>query len=106
VKATSNSFGDQHGARTLCVAEAVVAAETGKVLGAKLPVTRANRALTRFVRAIHQELLQLRVLRLCSNEDRNIRVCVLPQREEILVGRLGFGGVALQGVSSGEAQPG
>jgi hypothetical protein len=45
---------------------------------------------------------QLRVLRFTSNEDRNVGVSILPQRQEILIGRFGLGGVALQcvGVST------
>jgi hypothetical protein len=39
--------------------------------------------------------LQLRVLRFRSNEDRDARVSVFPEREEILIGRLG--GVAVAG---------
>jgi hypothetical protein len=48
-------------------------------------------------------LLQRRILRLRRDEDSNIRVGVFPKREEILVGRLGLGGVALQG-RTGEAK--
>jgi len=48
--------------------------------------------------------LQLRVFRFGSEEDRNVRVGVFPEREEILIGDAGFGGVALQGVGAGDAQ--
>jgi IPT/TIG domain len=51
---------------------------------------RQSNAVLRNVR-----LFQLRVLRLGSDENRNVRVRVLPQREEILIGRLGLGGVTL-----------
>src|SRR6266851_1522912 len=40
-------------------------------------------------------LLQLRVFGLSGDKDGNVRVSVFPKREEILIGRLGFGGVAL-----------
>ena len=33
--------------------------------------------------------MKLRVLRLGRDENRNVRVGVLPQREEILIGRVG-----------------
>ena len=36
------------------------------------------------------KLLQPRVLRFRSDEDRNVRVGVFPKREEILIGRLGL----------------
>jgi hypothetical protein len=49
-------------------------------------------------------LFQLRVLRFRSDENGNIRVSVLPKREEILIGRFGFGSVALQDVGASEAQ--
>jgi hypothetical protein len=39
--------------------------------------------------------MQLRVFRFCNNQDGNIRVGVFPKREEILIGRLGFGGVVV-----------
>ena len=42
-------------------------------------------------------LLQLRVLGLGFLQDGDVRVGVFPQCEEILIGRLGLGGVALQG---------
>ena len=49
-------------------------------------------------------LLQLRVFRLGGDEDWNVRVGILPEREEILIRRLGLDGVALQSVSAGEAE--
>jgi hypothetical protein len=48
------------------------------------------------------ELLQLRVLRLGLLEDGNVRVGVFPEREGILIGRLGLGGVALRGVGASD----
>ncbi len=39
-------------------------------------------------------LFQLRVLRFRGDENGNVRVGVFPEGEEILIGRLGFGGVA------------
>ena len=42
-----------------------------------------------------EKLLQLREFRLGLLEDGNVRVGVFPEREEILIGRLGLGGVAL-----------
>jgi hypothetical protein len=50
--------------------------------------------------------LQLRVLRFRSDEDGYVRVCVFPEREEILICRLGFGGVTLQGISACETEMG
>jgi hypothetical protein len=49
-------------------------------------------------------LVQFRVLRFCCNEDGNVRVGILPEREEILIGRLGFGGVALDGIGSADLE--
>ena len=51
-----------------------------------------------------RRLLQLRVFRFRSDEDGDVLVCVFPEREEILIGRLGFGGVASHGVGSSELQ--
>ena len=47
-----------------------------------------------------QKLLQLRVLRLRCDEDRNVRVGVFPKRQEILIRCLGFGRVALHCVGA------
>ena len=47
---------------------------------------------------------QLRVLSFRSDENRNVGVGVFPEREEILIGCLGFRGVALHGVGAGEAE--
>jgi len=41
-----------------------------------------------------KNLLQLRVLRFRSDENRNVGVGIFPKREEILIGRLDSGGVA------------
>jgi hypothetical protein len=41
-------------------------------------------------------LLQFCILRLGSDEDGDVRVGVFPEHEEILIRRLGLGGVALQ----------
>jgi hypothetical protein len=49
-------------------------------------------------------LFQFRVLCLSSDEDGNVGVRVLPKREEILIGRLGLGGVALHGVGASKAK--
>src|SRR4029077_16322970 len=51
-------------------------------------------------------LMKLRVLGICSDENRNVRVGVFPKREEILIGRLGLDGVALQYISATEAKMG
>ena len=48
--------------------------------------------------------MQLRVLRFRSDENRNVRVGVFPKREEILIGRLGLGGVALHGIGSADLE--
>ncbi len=45
-------------------------------------------------------LLQLRVLELGGDEDGDVRVGVFPQVEKILIRSAGFGGVALQCVST------
>src|SRR6266702_2601174 len=51
-------------------------------------------------------LLQFRVFRFRPLQDRNIRVRVLPQREEILIGRLRLNGVPLQHISATEVKMG
>jgi len=51
-----------------------------------------------------QPLLQLRVLGLCLHQDRDVGVGVLPQREEVLIGGAGFGGVARCREGAGEAK--
>jgi hypothetical protein len=43
------------------------------------------------------KLFQLGVLRFGSDEDGDVRVGVFPERQEIVIGRLGLGGVALAG---------
>ena len=50
------------------------------------------------------KLFQLRVFRFRSDEDGNIRVRVFPEHEEILIGRLGFCGVALYGIGTRKLQ--
>ena len=49
-------------------------------------------------------LLQLRIFRFRSYEDGDVRVGVFPQCEEIQIGRLGLGGVALHGVGSADLE--
>src|SRR5260370_42496001 len=49
-------------------------------------------------------LLQLGVFGLGGDEDGDVGVGVFPQRQKILIGRLGLGGVALQGISAGNAE--
>jgi hypothetical protein len=46
------------------------------------------------------------VLRFRSNEGWNVGVRIFPQRGEILIGRLGFGGVALHCVCACETETG
>jgi hypothetical protein len=50
------------------------------------------------------ELLQFGVLCLGLLQDGDVRVGVFPEREEILIGRLGLGGVALHGVGASETE--
>jgi hypothetical protein len=52
---------------------------------------------------VSKTLLQLRVLRFGFLQDRDVGVGVFPEGEEVLVLRTGFGGVAGEGVSAGEA---
>jgi|SRR5271169_5108370 len=61
-------------------------------------------ALDAIKKFLTSNLLQLRILRLCCDQDGNIRVGVFPEREEILISRLGFGRVALQNIGAGEAE--
>src|SRR5580693_209472 len=49
-------------------------------------------------------LLELRVFRPSSDEDGDVGVGVFPQREEILISRLGLGGVALQDIGSADLE--
>jgi hypothetical protein len=51
-----------------------------------------------------EKLLQLRILGFGGDQDGDVRVAVFPEREEILIGRLGLGGVALHRVGAGEAE--
>ena len=48
-------------------------------------------------------LVQLRVLRLGFLQDGDVGVGVFPEGEEILVSRLGFGGIAGEDVGTGQA---
>jgi hypothetical protein len=52
------------------------------------------------------QLLQLRVLRLGFLQDGDVGVGVFPEREEILIGSLGFGGVSREGIRAGELEVG
>jgi hypothetical protein len=63
-----------------------------------------DRGRTQFSDGKEPKLLQLRVLRFRSDEDRNIRVGIFPEREEILIGRLGLGGVALHGIGPADLE--
>ena len=81
--------------------------------GKDLPITTGPRSddqgsLTRgLTLATHaRELLQLRVLSFRGDEDGNIGVGVFPQREEILIGEAGFGGIALHSVGATELKMG
>ena len=49
-------------------------------------------------------LIKLRVFRFRRDQDRNVCVGIFPWRQEILIGRLGLGGVALHGVSTSETE--
>jgi hypothetical protein len=51
-------------------------------------------------------LLQSSAFGLCSDEDGNVRVSIFPQREEILICRSGFGGVALLRIGSADLKMG
>ena len=52
------------------------------------------------------ELFEFRILGLGGDEDGNVGVGVFPESEEILICRLGFGGVTLHGVSAAKAKVG
>src|ERR1700675_4959422 len=54
--------------------------------------------------ALGAQLLQLGVFGLGSDEDGDVGVGVLPQREEILICGAGFRGVTLHGIGAGEAE--
>ncbi len=51
-----------------------------------------------------QDLMKLRVLRLRGNQDGDVRVGVFPECEEILIGSLGFDGVALHSIGSADLE--
>src|SRR5208337_700521 len=51
-------------------------------------------------------LLQFRVLGLGLFQDGDVGVGVFPEREKILIGGAGFGGVALHGVSARQSEAG
>src|ERR1022692_444280 len=64
-------------------------------------------SIAKLVRSLvmgRKALLQLRVLCLGLLQDGYVGVGVFPEREEILICRLGFGGVALQGVGATELE--
>ena len=50
--------------------------------------------------SVYRRLFQLRVLRLGFLQDGDVGVGVSPESKEILIRRLGFGGVARHGISS------
>jgi hypothetical protein len=49
-----------------------------------------------------QQLFQLRVLRFGFLEDGDVGIGVFPEREKILVGRFGVGGISLSGVGAAQ----
>ena len=51
-------------------------------------------------------LFQLRVLDLGLLQDGDVGVGVLPECEEVLIGRAGLGSVSLQHIGAGEAEMG
>src|SRR5271170_5372690 len=53
-----------------------------------------------------RQLFQLRVFRLGSNQNGDVRVGVFPHREEVLIGSAGFGAVALESVGVSKAKLG
>jgi hypothetical protein len=63
------------------------------------PPVKGLTALLSIVRENELQLLQLRILRFRLLQDWNIRVGVFPESEEIFIGRVGIGGVALHGVA-------
>ena len=77
-------------------------------------LSRANLGISRFlvppdlptILEQFSGLLKLRVLCFRSDENRNVRVGIFPKRQEILIGRLGLGGVALHRVRSAELEMG
>jgi hypothetical protein len=50
--------------------------------------------------------VQLGIFRFGGDKDGDFGVGVFPEREEILICRLGLGGVTLHRVGSGQSQPG
>src|SRR5277367_5993611 len=48
--------------------------------------------------------MQLLILRLGPFKDRNVRVSIFPEGEEILVGDPGFGGISLQNIGAAETK--
>jgi hypothetical protein len=52
----------------------------------------------------HRQLVQIRVFCFSFLQDGDVRVSVLPEGEEILIGRFRFGRVALHGVGSADLQ--
>ena len=47
---------------------------------------------------------QLRIFGFRSNEDRDVRVGVFPEREKILIGRIGFGCIALHRIGPADLE--
>src|ERR1700704_3437534 len=56
--------------------------------------------VTARISARRAQLLQLRVLRFGLLQDRNVRISVFPEGEEILIRGAGFGGVPGDGVGA------
>ena len=69
------------------------------------PLT-TRRAVQVFFFLAASELMKLRILSPGLLKDGDVRVGVLPEREKILIRRLGLGGVALHSVSPRETKMG
>ncbi len=63
-------------------------------------------ALTMFICPERRLLLQFGVLGLGRDENGDVGVGVFPEGKEILIGRFGFGGIALYGVRACKLEPG
>ena len=65
---------------------------------------KRNVAVRFMWRHLFHSLVQLRVFGFCGDEDGDVRVCVFPKGQEILIRGVGFSGVALHGIGSADLE--
>jgi len=90
----------RNGSKELSESAALVA-ESGETQPTRLICLGRSKPFKSMAVQIFLGSSQLRVLSLGRDVDWNVRIGVFPEREEIVIGRLGLGSVAVQSVGAG-----